>query len=157
MRKQVIDRVKPVPTNDEHSWIDLASMARVEVTSEDASFPIESALLTEKGPGWRASRPGEQTIRLLFDEPQRLKLIKLHFIEVERARTQEYLLRWSRGEGLPYQDIVRQQYNFSPPDTIEERELFTVDIDRVMILELSIVPDINGGEACASLAQMQLE
>ena len=122
MRKQVIDRDAPVPTNDTHHWLDLESIARVEVTSEDKKFPIESALLAEEGPGWRASHSGEQSIRLLFDEPQRIKLIELHFTEAERARTQEYLLRWSGDEGLSYQEIVRQQYNFSPPDTVHERE-----------------------------------
>jgi hypothetical protein len=156
MRKQIIDRVRPIPTNDKHHWLDLASIARVEVTSEDESFPIESALLAETGPGWRASRPGEQTIRLLFDEPQQIKLIRLHFTEIERVRTQEYLLRWSGSEELSFQEVVRQQYHFSPPDTVQEREIYTVDLDQVIILELSIVPDINGGSACASLAQLQL-
>jgi hypothetical protein len=156
MRKQVIDHVAPVPTNDTHHWLDLESIARVEVTSEDKEFPIESALLTEEGPGWRASHSGEQSIRLLFDEPQRIKLIELHFTEAERARTQEYLLRWSGDEGLSYQEIVRQQYNFSPPDTVHEREIYAVDLNNVTILELSIVPDINGGGACASLAQLRL-
>lgn len=156
MRKQVIDRVAPVPTNDTRHWFDLESIARVEVTSEDEKFPIESALLVEEGPGWRASHSGEQSIRLLFDEPQRIKLIELHFTEAERARTQEYLLRWSGDEGLSYQEIVRQQYNFSPPDTVHEREIYAVDLNNVTILELSIVPDINGGDACASLAQLRL-
>jgi hypothetical protein len=156
MRKHVIDRVVPVPTNDKHHWLDLESIARVEVTSEDKKFPIESALLAEEGPGWRASHSGEQSIRLLFDEPQRIKLIELHFTEAERARTQEYLLRWSGDEGLSYQEIVRQQYNFSPPGTVHEREIYAVDLNNVTILELSIVPDINGGGACASLAQLRL-
>jgi len=31
-----------------------------------------------------------------------------------------------------------------------------VDLNNVTILELSIVPDINGGGACASLAQLRL-
>jgi hypothetical protein len=156
MRKQVIDRVIPVPTNDKHHWLDLRSIARVEVTSEHKKFPIESALLAETGPGWRASRSGEQTLRLLFDEPRRIKLIEMHFTEVERARTQEYLLKWSGDEGLSYQEIVRQQYNFSPPDTVHEREIYAVNLNEVTILELSIVPDINGGGACASLAQLRL-
>jgi hypothetical protein len=156
MRKTVIDRVSPIPIDDKHNWLDLTSIARVEVTSEDESFPIESALLAETGPGWRASRPGEQTIRLQFDKPQRIKVIELQFAEFERVRTQEYVLRWSGDAGLSYQEIVRQQYNFSPPGTVHEREIYTVDLNDVISLELCIVPDINGGSACASLAQLRL-
>jgi hypothetical protein len=156
MRKTVIDRVSPIPIDDKHNWLDLTSIARVEVTSEDESFPIESALLAETGPGWRASRSGEQTIRLQFDKPQRIKVIELQFAEFERVRTQEYVLRWSGDAGLSYQEIVRQQYNFSPPGTVHEREIYTVDLNDVISLELCIVPDINGGSACASLAQLRL-
>jgi hypothetical protein len=52
--------------------------------------------------------------------------------------------------------LVRQQYNFSPPATTREVEDYTVNLDRVTALELSIVPDISGGEARASLARLQL-
>jgi hypothetical protein len=41
----------------------------VEVSSEDADYPIESALLLEEKRGWRAANPGAQTIRLIFNEP----------------------------------------------------------------------------------------
>ena len=58
-------------------WLDLETVARVEVTSEDAAHPIESALLTIGATGWRAQSPGEQTIRLLFEAPQRLRRIRL--------------------------------------------------------------------------------
>lgn len=156
MRKTVINRVRPIPINDKHYWLDLTSIARVEVTSEDESFPIESALLAEIGPGWRASGPGEQTIRLLFDKPQRIKVIELHFTEIEKVRTQEFVLRWSGDAGQSYREIVRQQYNFSPPGTVHEREIYTVKLNEVITLELGIVPDINGGSACASLTQLRL-
>jgi hypothetical protein len=94
--------------------------------------------------------------QLLFDKPQRIKVIELHFTEIERVRTQEYVLRWSGDAGLSYQEIVRQQYNFSPPGTVHEREIYTVDLNEVITLELGIVPDISGGSACASLAQLRL-
>ena len=77
MRKRLIsptpERVRP---HDE-SWIDLDGAAMVEVTSEEEHYPIESALLSRETRGWRASRPGAQTVRLVFDEPQRLKRIAL--------------------------------------------------------------------------------
>ena len=77
-------------------WLDLQSAASVEVTSEDADFPIESALVRPKKGGWRAAAPGIQTIRLIFDEPQTLRRISLAFEESKTSRTQEFALRWPR-------------------------------------------------------------
>jgi hypothetical protein len=66
------------------------------------------------------------------------------------------VLRWSSDGGQSYQEIVRQQYNFSPPDTTRELEDFTVELDGLTNLELSIIPNISGGPACASLNQLRL-
>ena len=57
-------------------WLDLDRAAVVEVTSEEKDFPIESALVAGKTTGWRAADSGTQTIRLIFDEPQRLNHIR---------------------------------------------------------------------------------
>ncbi|PYL23651.1 MAG: hypothetical protein DMF44_07495, partial [Verrucomicrobia bacterium] len=58
-------RISPQPQRESPSantaWLDLEALARVEVTSEDAAHPIESALLTVGATGWRAQSPGEQT------------------------------------------------------------------------------------------------
>jgi hypothetical protein len=51
---------------------------------------------------------------------------------------------------------VRQQYNFSPPGVTHEFEDYAVDLVGVAALELRIVPDISGGEARASLAQLRI-
>jgi hypothetical protein len=127
----------------------------VEVTSEDAAHPVESGLLPNES-GWRAAQSGPQTVRLVFDRPQTIKRVHLEFHEHESARTQQFLLRWSSDGGRSYREIVRQQYNFSPPHTTEEREDFSVDLDGVTNLELSIVPDISGGPSRASLSQLRI-
>src|SRR5205823_14727260 len=92
-------RISPQPQRESPSantaWLDLEALARVEVTSEDAAHPIESALLTVGATGWRAQSPGEQTIRLLFDCAQSVRRIRLVFREENEARTQEFVLRWS--------------------------------------------------------------
>ncbi|MGC2693987.1 MAG: hypothetical protein WA228_14935 [Desulfobaccales bacterium] len=131
-------------------------MVQVEITSEDADYPIESALIPGIGSGWRAAQPGEQTLRLLFDEPLRLNRIHLAFHEDKQERTQEFVLRWSADGGQSYREILRQQYNFSPPDAAPEVEDYNLDLDGVTALELKIVPDISGGSARASLAQLRL-
>ena len=156
MRKRIVRHgVQEVSTTDQH-WLDVDRLAQVEITCEETAHPIESALLIDTGAGWQAAEPGEQTIRLLFDAPMRLSRIRLVFDEAQRVRTQEFVLRWSPDGGHSYQQLVRQQYNFSPPATTREIEDYKVNLDRVTALELSIIPDISGGEARASLARLQL-
>jgi hypothetical protein len=156
MRKRLIGHGAGEVAAAEPGWLNLEHLIQVEITSEDVDHPIESALLPGAGPGWRAAQPGEQTIRLLFDEPLRLKRIQLVFQEDKKERTQEFVLRWSPDGGQSYREIVRQQYNFSPPEALSEVEDYDVDLDGVTALELKIVPDISGGGAQASLAQLRL-
>jgi hypothetical protein len=85
-----------------------------------------------------------------------LRRIHLVFYAGELKRTQEFVLRWSPDDGHSYREILRQQYNFSPPDAAREVEDYDVDLDGVTALELRIVPDISGGSAWASLAQLRL-
>ena len=156
MRKSIIGRGSGAVAAAEPGWMDLEQLAEVEITSEDVDHPIKSALTPGTSLGWRAAEPGEQTIRLWFNEPLRLKRIKLLFQEGEQPRTQEFVLRWSPDGGQSYREIVRQQYNFSPPETAREIEDYDVDLDAVTGLELRIVPDISGGSPRASLAQLRL-
>lgn len=156
MRKRIIDKGTRSVSPSNQEWLDVEHLAQVEVTSEDAAHPIESALLPSSKPGWRAVQPGQQTVRLIFDEPQRVRRMRLVFQENEQARTQEFVLRWSSDAGQSYREIVRQQYNFSPPDTTRECEDYTVDLAGLTALELSIVPDISGVPARASLAELRL-
>jgi hypothetical protein len=131
-------------------------MAVVEVTSEDKDYPVESALVSGQTRGWRAADSGAQTIRLVFDESQTLKRISLVFEEIETERTQEFVLRWSPDGGRSFREIVRQQWNFSPPNTTREVEEYRVELSGINVLELVIVPDISGGAAHASLKSLRL-
>ena len=156
MRKQILGSSPPQAPAANQGWLHLEDIARVELTSEDAAHPIEAALLPAATSGWRAQQTGAQTIRLIFDQPQRLRRIRLHFAETATARTQEFVLRWSADGGRTLREVVRQQWNFSPPATTEEIEDYTLDLSGITVLELNINPDINGGEAHASLRQMAL-
>jgi len=156
MRKHLIGHGPGEVAAAEPGWLDLERLAQVEITSEDVDYPIESALIPGTGSGWRAAQPGEQTIRLRFDEPLRLKRIQLLFQEGEQERTQEFVLRWSPDGGQSYREIVRQQYNFSPPEAARQVEDYDLDLDGVTAIELRIVPDISGGSARASLAQLRV-
>lgn len=156
MRKRIIKRDVQEISETDHDWLDLKNIAQIEITSEDDGHPIESAFASGDGSGWRAATPGEQTLRLLFDEPQRVKLIRLVFQEDGQERTQEFVLRWSSDGGGSYHDIARQQYNFSSPDSVRELEKYGVDLNGVTALELCIIPDISGGRARASLAEWRV-
>ena len=156
MRKRIIPPAKQNTSPPDENWLDLERLAQVEITSEDAAYPIESALLPGQVSGWRATEPGEQTIRLLFEHPQRLQRIWLQFVEPVTERTQEFVLRWSPDGGQSFWEIVRQQWNFSPQGATCETEDHRVDLMGVTVLELSIIPDISGGNAHASLAQLRL-
>ena len=156
MRKRVIVQGTQAIIFPAEDWLDLENSAQAELTSEDASHPIESALNPGLGSGWRASEPGQQTVRLLFDKPLRVKRVHLVFHEDEVQRTQEFLLRWSPDGGRSYREIVRQQYNFSPPDNTREIEDYEVDLVGLTALEIIISPDISGGCARASIAELRL-
>ncbi|MEJ2007350.1 MAG: discoidin domain-containing protein [Acidobacteriota bacterium] len=156
MRKRMITPGQAEAVRPDQGWLNLDTLAQVEVTSEDAEHPIESALVPDSDSGWRAASPGKQTIRLIFDQPQQLKRVRLVFEERERERTQEFLLRWSPDGGKSYQEIVRQQWNFSPTGTVKEVEDYGVELSAVTVLELIIDPDKSGGESRASLEQLRL-
>ncbi|MEJ2169217.1 MAG: hypothetical protein P8X90_27220 [Desulfobacterales bacterium] len=156
MRKKIINSVEKQKINSDQRWLDIEKIAVVEVTSEEEAFPIEFALLPGKGPEWRASGEGKQVIRLIFDNPQKLQWIRLTFEELAVERTQEYVLRWSPDGGQTYQEIIRQQWNFSPEGAVSEIENYQVELPAVTILELSINPDISGKNAFASLKELRL-
>ena len=156
MRKRMITPDRQEAVSPDQDWLNVENLALVEITSEDTAHPIESALLSGGTPGWRAADPGKQTIRLLFNQPQRLRRIWLNFVEAHAERTQEYVLRWSADGGQSYREIVRQQWNFSPQGATTETEDHHVELPAVTVLELSIVPDTSGAKSFASLEQLRL-
>jgi hypothetical protein len=156
MRKRLIT---PTPENlrtRDEGWLDVERAAVVEVTSDDKDFPVEAAFVSGDARGWRAAAPSSQTIRLIFDRPQTLRCISLVFEENETGRTQEFVLRWSPDGGNTLKEIVRQQWNFSPPGAILEVEEYQVELSNVTVLELVIKPNIGGELARASLKSLRL-
>ena len=156
MRKRLISPIRWTGAVLRRGWLELDRAAVVEVTSEAAAHTIEGALLNEGGRGWRAATLGVQTVRLLFDKPQTITHIRLVFKEQEFARTQEFVLRWSEDGGTSWKDIVRQQWNFSPPTTVDEREDYGVELSDATALELTINPDISRSDRYASLESLQV-
>ena len=155
MRKRIIPPTQQI-VPDQENWLPVEDIAQVEISSEDADHPVESALLPRQGEGWRAAEPGVQILRLLFDRPQQLRHIRLRFVEEDLERTQEFVLRYSNDNQQTFHEIVRQQWNFSPEGATSEVEEYRVELSDVTGLELAINPDISGGNVRASLAELRL-
>src|SRR5215467_3168946 len=159
MQKEIVERNPAAKrSHDGTRWLDLESIARVQLTSEDPSFPIENALSTNperNEVGWRAAKPGPQTIALVFTVPTHLRRIFAHFIDHESERAQEFVLRYSSAKETD-REIVRQQWNFSPTGSSQEIEDYTVDLAGVTKLELVIDPDRGGGQSVATLNTLRV-
>jgi hypothetical protein len=153
LRKQIVAKPSrgPVPLPGE---IQIADVATVQVTSEQADHPIDHAFDQSRGPGgsrWVADAPGEQSVILVFDRPQIIRQIGLEVEERAVSRTQELAVSVSSDGGRTYRELVRQEFNFSPPDTSFERELWSVSAGAVTHLRLQIKPDKGGRVGRATL------
>lgn len=156
MRKRIISPQRKTTETPAGDWLDLENLCEVEITSENPDYPIEAALMPGQSHGWRAAVPGKQTIRLVFARPLQIGRVWLSFVETGSARTQQYTLRWSPDNGHSFKEIVRQQWNFSPDGATVEQENHFVELSDATMLELTIIPDISGGDAVASLMQLRL-
>jgi hypothetical protein len=157
LRKQILDH--PTATSSAGE-IDVAAVATVLVTSETADHPIDNIFDGRRGPGgsrWVAEKPGEQTLIMAFDVPQTIRKVTLEIEEPAVSRTQELALALSKDGGQTYREVVRQEFNFSPPGTDFEREQWTVSAEMVTHLRLTIKPD-KGNHACkATLTSLTLQ
>jgi hypothetical protein len=158
LRKQFIkpSHASPIPIPGE---INVTAVATVLVTSEDPGHPIDHAFDALTGPGgsrWVAGEPGEQTLILAFDAPQSIRWVSLEIEETEVARTQELDLAISCDGGQTYRELVRQEFNFSPPGTTFEREEWAVASEGVTHLRLRIKPDKGGKSGRATITTLAL-
>ena len=156
LRKRIVNERLERSIGGEPGWLDLTDVAEVAVSSEDPERPIEHALVSPFETGWRASGPGPQIVRILFDAPRTIHRLYLHFEESAVERTQEFTLAWGDSAEGPLDEIVRQQWNFSPTGSSHQIEDYRPTPREVSVVELRIVPDVSGGEARASLEQFRL-
>ena len=139
---------------------DIAALATVLVSSEDPRHPIDHAFDGQRGPGasrWIAAQSGEQVLILAFDAPQTIHKILVEVEEPEISRTQEIAVSISRDGGRTYRELMRQEYNFSPPGTTLEHEEWSVKADAISHLQLRIKPDKGDKAGRATLTTLALE
>jgi hypothetical protein len=158
MRKSIVSPSAVAQTPISDLWRDLERIARVEISSEDAAFPIELALGKKETTGWRAAETGPQLIRLQFDEPLNIKRLRLHFVDKTTERSQEFAV--FAGSGHELKEVVRQQWTFSPYGSTEEVEDYALNLSGITTLELKIDPDRSHdpkmSQAYASLQSLKL-
>ena len=154
MRKGIITPTAETIRSHAEGWLDVVRAAMVEITSEDKDYPVESAFISGGTRGWRAAESGAQTIRLVFDQPRRLKRIWLVFEEKESTGAGVRLALVLRRELVP--GNCPPAVDLQPPSTVRAVEEYQVDLTNVTILELTLVPSINGGPALASLTSLRL-
>jgi hypothetical protein len=159
LRKQILT-IHPKAVDHRTAEKDVAALATVFVTSEDPNHPIDDVFDDHRGPGgsrWIAERPGEQTLILAFDTPQTLRKVLVEIEETDVSRTQELDVSVSDDGGQSYRELVRQEYNFSPPGTTLEREEWSIRAEGISHIRLRIKPD-KGGKSCrATLTTLALE
>ena len=159
LRKQIVNR-QPSPPVRRPAEKDIAAIATVIVTSEDPDHPIDNAFDDQRGPGgsrWIAEQTGEQTVIVAFDTPQTLQRLFIEVEEPDVSRTQELAVSVSDDAGQTYRELVRQEFNFSPPGTTRELEEWAIVAHRVSHLRLTIKPDKGGGPSRATLTALALE
>ena len=158
LRKQVIPR-GPVELASFGGEIPVAKVATVQVSSEQASHPIDNVFDNRRGPGgsrWIADGPGEQTLILVFDSPQAIRTVSLEVEEPSVSRTQELTATVSSDGGRTYRELVRQEFTFSPPSTSFEREVWSVTAEGVTHLRIDIKPDKGGRVGQATLTSLSV-
>jgi hypothetical protein len=157
-RKEVVPRRYPASASRDGE-ISIHDVATVQVTSEELEYPIDHAFDEHRGPGasrWIASEPGEQMVLLVFDRPQTLRKIVVEIEELAVSRTQELTVSVSSDGGRTYRELVRQEFNFSPPGTSFEREVWATSETGVTHLRLDIRPDKGGRVGRATLTSLIL-
>jgi hypothetical protein len=158
LRKQIVPRHSGESQSLEGE-LSIPDVATVQVTSEEANHPIDNAFDHNRGPGgtrWIAAEPGEQTLTLVFDRPQTIRKIGIEIEELVVSRTQELSMSVSADGGRTYRELVRQEFNFSPPGATFERELWSASAVAATHLRLEIKPDKGGRAGRATLTSLTL-
>jgi hypothetical protein len=93
----------------------------------------------------------------VLDAPRPIRHVQLQFLEPDVQRTQEFVLRWAATEEGPRHEAVRQQWNFSPRGSTSEQEDIRLNLESVLLFELSITPDIGNSNAIATLQRFRMK
>jgi hypothetical protein len=141
------------------SPLDLGACTTIRYSSEDPSHPIEHLMDEGSGAGaprWVSGRWDEtEQIVFEFDEPQHISRVDFEVEEAELERTQQVMAEYSSDGGETYRLAFSQEYTFSPPGSIYQRESLNVELRAVTHFRLTIVPN-KCGSGKATLTSLRL-
>jgi len=157
LRKQLI---QPADRRALQGEISIPDTATVLVTSERLDHPIDDICDGQRGPGstrWIAGQPGDQTVIIAFDTARDIQAVSLEIEEKEVGRTQELTLSTSRDGGQTYREVLRQEFNFSPPGTTFEHEEWRLAAEGITHIRVWIRPDKGGSPCYATMTSLTLQ
>jgi hypothetical protein len=125
--------------------VDVATLASVEVSSEEELYPVDHLFDGRNGPGgscWMAAAAGAQVIVLRFHRPlARLDTVVVESEERSDTRTQKIELSgWSELTQRPFEHEARE-LKYSPYGTSFHRATWELLESDVPHLRLRVVPD----------------
>ena len=130
-------------------WLDLDRVAEVAIIAGGRR-------LARVGGSWSAESPGEQTIEIRFHQRTPIRRLRVVSSELTESRTQEMTVWVSLRGGERHQEVVRQQFNFSPNGATEEVEEYTLQLEEVSTIQLRIVPSIDGRSTMARVSDLRV-
>ena len=158
VRKQLIGS-DPGALSTMPGEIDLAADALLRYTSEHPDHPVENILDRQDGPNgtrWEAATvDSPQTLVIEFDRPRSISRLHYEVAEPAAERTQEIRIEASMDAGNSYQQVLAQDYNFSPRGASFQVEDLRVNLSQVTHLRLTIVPN-KQGSGRATLTSLRL-
>lgn len=129
----------PAPTD----IVDVATVATVEVTSENELFPIDHLFDGRSGPGgscWVAGKPGTQTLVLRFHAPVDIATVTVESEERGITCTQQLdVAGWSEHRQAPFEAPPRVLH-YSPYGPSFHRETWEIGQRGVSHLWMRITP-----------------
>jgi hypothetical protein len=128
----------------------------VDASSDRDGEPLVARLTASGSAGWMAATPGEQLITVRFHAPQDVARIRVVFTEVQGPRTQELTVWATCRAGATRRELARQQFTFGPAGPVRHVGEYEVGVAAVSVLELRIVPDVNGARAYASVQELRV-
>jgi hypothetical protein len=122
--------------------IDVADLALVTVSSEQALYPIDNVFDGQSGPGgscWVAALPGAQIVNLRFRAPLRLEHVVVETEEHGGIRTQQIDVAVWTGEEVRLEPPP-QSFRFAPYGPSFHRATFDIATAAVSRIEIRITP-----------------
>jgi F5/8 type C domain len=139
--------------------IDIASHATLVYSSEDPDHPLEYLIDRHCGRGgtrWASARLNStERIVLEFDHFQRVSGLVYEVEECGEERTQEVRVSVSSDHGRTYNQVLVQEYTFSPQGATFQHEELRLELPAITHLSLTIVPN-KSGSGLATLTSLRL-